>query len=235
MTQISFVSDGDTISGNLIIAARPARLAFLFIQGWTGHQNIAAAQALADLGFTCMTYDMRGNGLSGGNLGAFSREDFLRDAELAYDFLRQHVGGKTAIGVVGSSFGGYTATLLSTRRPVACLSLRVPANYPDEGFDQPQLALKNASQDFREWRKRAADYTQNRALQALHDFAGPIQIIQAGADQEIPAQTIDNYVNAVASKAQLSHAVMKDAPHTLADEQLRAVYQTLLTNWAKQL
>jgi predicted alpha/beta hydrolase len=87
MKKISFLSDGYQLSGNLFTSDKPKKLAFLLIQGWTGHQNLRAAQALADLGFACMTYDMRGNGDSEGNLAEFSRADFVKDAEVAYDYL----------------------------------------------------------------------------------------------------------------------------------------------------
>lgn len=234
MGKVTFVSGADKIAGSLFTATKPTRVAFLLIQGWTGHQNIAAAQALADLGFTSMTYDMRGNGDSEGKLEDLSRADFINDAVIAYDFLKQQVGEETKIGVVGSSFGSYTAILLSEQRPVACLSLRVPANYPDEGFDQPQLAQKYESQDFTEWRNKKINYSENHTLKALHAFKGKVQIIEAGADELVPHQVAENYVNAVDDKQQLDYVIMKDAPHRLANEQLSNEYVRLLTEWAQQ-
>lgn len=234
MSSISFMSDGDKIAGNLFRRAKPLNFAFLLIQGWTGHQNISAAQALADLGFTSMAYDMRGNGESEGDLSKLSRADFLNDATLAYDCLKQQVGDQVKIGVIGSSFGSYMAMLLSEQRPVACLSFRVPANYPDEGFDKPQLAQKYESQDFVEWRKKKLSYTENRALTALRNFKGKVQIIEAGADEMVAHQVIENYVDAVANKRQLDYAVMKGAPHNLVNEQLSEEYVGLLSRWAKQ-
>src|SRR5579864_5720220 len=105
MSKISFTSDGYKLVGNLFIAGQPKELVFLFIQGWTGHQNIEAAQALTKLGYTTMTYDMRGNRESEGNLAEFTRADFIKDATIAYDYLKQQIGKDTRIGVVGSSFG----------------------------------------------------------------------------------------------------------------------------------
>lgn len=234
MNTISFTSDGDKISGNIFLPVKPCDFAFLFIQGWAGHQNIAAAQALTDLGFTSMTYDMRGNGKSQGNLSKLSRADFLNDATIAYDYLKHHVGDQVRIGVIGSSFGSYTGILLSERRPVGCLSLRVPANYPDEGFNEPQLAQKYESQDFLEWRKKKLGYTENRVLTALHNFKGKIQIIEAGADEIISHQVIENYIAAVSNDRQLDYTIMKDAPHTLVNQYLSEEYVGLLSRWAKQ-
>src|SRR3954470_13184987 len=112
MSSISFTSDGDRIAGNLFLGSKSTNVAFLLVQGWTGHQNIAAAQALANLGFTSMTYDMRGNGDSEGDLSKLSRADFVKDAIIAYNFLKKQVGDEAVIGVIGSSFGSYTAIML---------------------------------------------------------------------------------------------------------------------------
>jgi esterase/lipase len=215
--------------GNLFPSAKPTNIAFLLIQGWTGHQNIAAAQALANLGFTSMAYDMRGNGDSEGDLEEPTRADFLNDAVIAYDFLKLQVGERVQIGVIGSSFGSYTAILLSKQRQVKCLSLRVPANYPDDGFDMPQLAQKYESQDFVEWRKRKLGYPENQALKVLHDFKGEVQIIESGADEMVAHQVIENYTDAITDKQRFDFMVMKDAPHSLVNEQLTDEYVGLLT------
>ncbi len=232
MRAISFVSGGDKISGNLCEPTRLSDVAFLFIQGWLGHQNVAAAGALADLGFTSMTYDMRGNGTSEGDLTKLSRVDFLHDAIAAYDYLKQQLGEHTNIAVVGSSFGAYTAVLLSQKRPVFGLSLRVPANYPDEGFDKPQLEQKRVLGDFTNWRHKKHTPANNRALRALHAFTRKVQIVEAGADEQVPHQVAEDYSNAVASKQQLSYSVMEGAPHSLVNEQLSAEYVDLLRQWA---
>jgi esterase/lipase len=235
MKKISFRSDGYELSGNLFLADEPKKLSFLLIQGWTGHQNLRAAQALADLGFTCMTYDMHGNGDSEGNLAEFSRADFVKDAKVAYDYLNQRVGDSTKIGVVGSSFGSYTAVLLSEKRKVFCLSLRVPANYPDEDFNKPQLAQHDGSNDFKEWRSKEYNYSENKALTALHNFNGPVQIIEAENDELVAAQVPKNYAAAMTDKTKLKYEVMENAPHRLENDELQEKYEKLLTAWVNSL
>ncbi len=235
MSKISFISDGYKLSGNLFTPSHePKKIAFLFIQGWTGHQNIEAAQALTRLGFTTMTYDMRGNRESEGNLADFTRADFIGDAVVAYDYLRQQVGNDAAIGVVGSSFGSYTAVLLSEKREAFCLSLRVPASYPDEGFNEPQLAQGDPD-GFMEWRKKKLDYTQNDAFKALHNFNGKVQIIEAEADDLVPSQAPKNYADAITNKIKLTYEVVPNAPHRLANEQLQTDYEKRLVAWVSSL
>lgn len=234
MSKINFTSDGYKLAGNLFVAKKPKKLAFLFIQGWTGHQNIEAAQALTELGHTTMTYDMRGNRESEGNLAEFTRADFIKDATVAYDYLKQQVGKDTTIGVVGSSFGSYTAVLLSEKREVSCLSLRVPASYPDEGFNEPQLAQGDPD-GFMEWRKKRLDYTLNHAFNALHKFKGKVQIIEAEADDLVHSQASKNYADSVVDKSKLTYEVVADAPHRLQTPELQADYEKRLTSWVASL
>jgi dienelactone hydrolase len=234
MSRVSFVSDGYKLAGNLFVANQPKNLAFLFIQGWTGHQNVEAAQALTKLGFTTMTYDMRGNRESEGNLAEFTRADFIKDATAAYDYFREQVGDDIPIGVVGGSFGSYTAVLLSETREVYCLSLRVPASYPDEGFDEPQLAQADTD-GLTEWRKQKLDYNQNHAFAVLHEFKGRVQIIEAEADDLVPSQAPKNYADAIVDKVQLTYEVVPDAPHRLASPALQADYEKRLTAWVTML
>jgi hypothetical protein len=117
---------------------------------------------------------------------------------------------------------------------VACLSLRVPASYPDEGFDEPQSALRKATNDWKQWRGQKIGCTENRAFGALHNFKGKVQIIEAGADEVLCHQVTENYVNAVADRQLLDFTVMQSAPHSLANEELNIEYEHLLMDWAGQ-
>ena len=234
MTAVSFMAGSDKIAGNLFWATEPKRLAFLLIHGWQGHQNLDAAQALANLGFTSLTYDMRGNGESDGDIAKLSRADYIHDAEIAYDYLKQQLDPGTEIAVVGSSFGSYIAVLLSKDRPVSALSLRVPASYPDKGLNDPRLAQAESA-EMNTWREKSLHYTENRAFQALHDFNGAVQIVEAERDEQVPHQAVQNHVNAVSDQSKLDYRLLANAPHRLENDQLREEYIALLTNWAGQL
>jgi esterase/lipase len=186
------------------------------------------------MGYIAMTYDMRGNGESEGDLASFSRADFVADAVMAYDYLKDQVDKDTALVVVGSSFGSYCAVLLTAERKVYGLSLRVPASYPDKGFSEPQLPHAG-SKALHEWRKKALHYSENRAFNTLHEFQGKVQIIEAGADEQVAHQAVQNYVDAVEAKQRLNYVVMENAPHSLVSAELQDEYETLLVEWVKSL
>jgi pimeloyl-ACP methyl ester carboxylesterase len=234
MKPVSFSTHGECIVGNLFTAEKPAGLAFLFLHGWLGHQNTTAAQALTDFGCTSLTYAMRGNGESEGDVAKLVKADFLSDAVIAYDYLRAHVSNNTIIGIVGSSFGSYLAILLTELRPVPCISLRVPANYLGDTFDKPEpVALAARSELYDTWRSQPRKPGENKALSALHAYHGNVQIIESENDEQVPHQTIENFVQAVGDKRKLTYEVMQGAPHSLRNPLLQTGYGLLLSNWAK--
>ncbi len=110
------------------------------MHGWGGSQqrDLARAKGIAGLGCICLTFDLRGHASAEARLCQVSREDNLRDLVAAYDRLRGHPAIDTdAIAVVGTSYGGYLATILTSLRPVKWLALRVPAIYRDASGEHP--------------------------------------------------------------------------------------------------
>jgi hypothetical protein len=105
--------------------------------------------------------------------------------------------------------------LLGSERAPANLSLRVPANYPDEIFDRTAVGAYVTSALARPWRSIALPPTGTRSLQALSGYRGHVQIIEAAHDEVIPHQTIANYLNAAGHAASLSHVLLADATHVI--------------------
>jgi esterase/lipase len=222
-----------SIRGNLYTPVTAAKTsAILFIHGWTGKPNNNAARVLVGDGFCAMTFSLRGHNDSDGDIHSISRKTSLDDAVVAYDYLRSRISSDTGIIAVGSSYGAYIAALLSVERPLSALSLRVPANYPDVGFDDPQWGRGHEDDVITKWRNSMVHFSDNRALQALHDFAGPVQIIEAEDDELVPSQTIQNYMAAVPDASRLEYHCMKGWPHSLgSDPQRNTDFQKILLDW----
>jgi len=211
------------------------QLAALFIHGWTGKSNDSAAAMLANHGFCAMTINLRGHNSSDGDIKAVSRRQSLADAVAAYDFLRQQLSPDVSIVAVGNSYGGYISALLSQERPLAALSLRVPANYPDEGFDQPQWGNGNDNPVVAKWRAQPLGPSKTRALRAIHNFQGRLQIFEAEYDERVHSQTPKNYRHAVADPSLLEYHLMRGWPHGLGDDAHRNKdFQSLLLVWLKK-
>jgi hypothetical protein len=212
----------------------PPRARVLFVHGWTGAQDandVRLARVLARDGFLCLSFDLGGHGLSDGQLHDFTLEDFLAQTRAAYDWLADADDSGCPIAVCGCSLGGYLSILLSRERPVSALSLRVPANYPDGIFAAPPVGQYIESGASRAWRSAPRSPAENRALAALRDFRGPVQLIAAGRDESIPLQTIRNFV-AAAEPARLDYHLLEEATHTLYEiPAMGKLSFRLLRNW----
>ncbi len=210
--------------------------AVLFLHGWTGRPNTNAAMVLAEHGYTALTVVFRGHPGSDGNMSTITRQTALDDAIASYDYLMTKLPQGTPICVTGSSYGGYAAAILSSERELNGLSLRVAANYPDEGFELPQEGRDNTDPIIAKWRTEKLDSDTTKSLRALHNFKGKVQIFEAELDDMVPHQTIQNYVDAVSDKTVLDYHFMKGWPHSLGDQSERNLeYQQILLNWLETL
>ena len=209
--------DGQRIAGTLVV---PATLipGVLFVHGWGGSQEhyLARAREIAALGCICLTFDLRGHARTEPQHETVSREDNLRDLVAAYDVLARHPAvDADAIAVVGSSYGGYLATILSSARPVRWLGLRVPALYKDEDWDLPKRRLDR--EELAAYRRRPVDAADNRALGACAAFRGDVLIVESEHDDVVPHQVIANYLAAFAQAHSLTYRVIEGADHGLSE------------------
>ena len=98
----------------------------------------------------------------------------------------------SAIAVVGSSYGGYLATILTSMRPVSWLALRAPALYIDTGWELPKLQL-HQDHDLRAYRRSFVEAATDRALRACAAFKGDVLLLESEHDDFIPPAVIKSY------------------------------------------
>ena len=209
----------------------------LFVHGWGGSQQqyLARAREVAALGSVCLTFDLGGHAGTQPLRETVSRDSNLRDLLAAYDTLAAHpYVDPAAIAVVGSSYGGYLATILTTMRPVAWLTLRVPALYIDTGWELPKLQL-HKEQDLRSYRRSFVAAQTNRALRACADFRGDVLLVESAHDDIIPPEVIRSYREACVQTRSLTYRCMGDADHGLSDETSQRVYTALLAQWLGEM
>jgi alpha-beta hydrolase superfamily lysophospholipase len=222
-------SAGIRLVGEFHSASGPAPMAFVVSHGWNSQAPTDIPAALAQAGFPALAYDLRGHGRSGGALADATRADWVDDLVEVHRWLAVRLPG-TPIGLVGASFGAYLSVMATDRAPVAALSLRVPANFLDDGYDRPHLARMapdvRTPDDLRP--------PDSMALRALRSFVGPVQIVDADRDTVIPVEAVATYAAAVPPE-RLSRATLRDAPHHLATPELRAEYVGLLVEWAARI
>jgi pimeloyl-ACP methyl ester carboxylesterase len=226
----------DSIAGTMIT---PGTLVpgVLFVHGWGGSQEqyLARAQAVAGIGCICLAFDLRGHAATSGQFQTVTRETNLRDILAAYDVLasRRHVD-PAAIAVIGSSYGGYLASILTTLRKVKRLGLRSPALYIDSGWDSPKLQL-HKDQDLMAYRNSFVPASDNRALRACAEFEGDVLLIESEHDSIIPRQVLTSYREACKHARSLTYRCIAGADHGLTKDADQLAYSTLLLNWVSEM
>ncbi len=208
--------------------------AIIFIHGWNGNaeSNAPYTELLTQKGYICCNFDLPGHGATDTARETLSRKDYLEFVQAQYDELaaRNDVD-QNNISIFGSSFGGYLAILLSSKRKVSRLALRVPANYKDDGFDDPQTLSTGENEEIMNWRYEALSKNDTFSLQALSQFSGNILIIESEYDELIPHQAVQNYANVIEREHTLTYTVMKDTSHALDDDESKRKFAQMLYEW----
>jgi len=233
--RIDIPVDGQHISGTLVMPATVVP-GVLFLHGWGGDQEqyLARAREIAALGCVCLTVDLRGHAGTKEQKETVTRQDSLNDVVAAYDTLTSHrFVDKSAIAVIGSSYGGYLAAILSSKRPVRWLALRVPALYRDEDWDLPKQQLKKYG--LNAYRRGAVRPEDNRALSACAAFRGDVLIVESEHDDIVPHPVIENYLAAFKGAHSLTYRVIEGADHALSEQSWQQAYTSHLVNWATEM
>ncbi|MFC7513654.1 alpha/beta hydrolase family protein [Herbaspirillum sp. GCM10030257] len=228
--------DGETIDGTLVTPGRKMP-AVLFVHGWGGSQEqyLARAREIAALGCVCLTFDLRGHAETLPQQDTVSRENNLHDVLAAYDTLVSQRGvDPSSVAVVGSSYGGYLAAILTSMRPVKWLALRVPALYRDSNWEMPKRELHNG-QDLGEYRQSQVPAEENRALRACSDFRGDVLVVESERDKIIPHAVITSYLEACTEPRSMTYRVIKGADHGLSEESYQRAYTSLLVSWMTEM
>jgi dienelactone hydrolase len=236
LDSVGITVDGDRVSGTVLAPAR--RLpGILFVHGWGGSQehDLVRAREAAGLGCVCLTFDLRGHEANAGQWETVSRAQNLADLLAAYDWLAAHpaVDGES-MAVVGISYGGYLAAILSAMRPVRWLALRSPALYMDDGWELPKRQLHRDT-DLAAYRRQRIDAADNRALRACAEFRGDVLVVEAEHDAIVPHAVIENYVAAFTQARSLTARVVSSADHALSDKAAQKNYTALLVKWLTEM
>jgi len=208
----------------------------LFIHGWGGSQkfDLKRARGIAGLGCVCLTFDLRGHAADQARQMQVSRDDNLQDVVAAYDKLAAHPWiDRSSIAVVGSSYGGYLAAILTGMRPVRWLALHVPALYRDDEWMLPKRQLNR--EILNAYRQSHVPASDNRALSACLRFTGDVLIVESEHDAYIPHSTIMSYRAAFQHTHSLTHRIVDGADHGLTEKEAQQAYTSILQNWITEM
>lgn len=209
----------------------------LFVHGWGGSQkhDLVRAQEIAALGCVCLTFDLRGHERTESQRETITRRENLDDLLAAYDWFVARLDiDPAAIAVVGISYGGYLASLLTAMRPVKWIALRSPAIYSDAHWDAPKVQL-NRDPDLTHYRRRKIESLDNCALSACVQFRGDALLIQAEHDRIVPQAVIANYGAAFSNARSLTTRILASADHALSEKEHQRAYTRVLVDWLQEM
>jgi uncharacterized protein len=208
----------------------------LFVHGWAGNQEqyLVRAREIAALGCVCLTFDLHGHAKTATHQETVTREDNLNDVIAAYDALTNlPLVNRSAMAVVGSSYGGYLAAISSVCRPIKWLVLRAPALYKDEDWTVPKRRLNR--EELMYYRRTIIKAAENRVLRACAAFEGDVLLVESEHDEIIPSAVIANYRTAFEKARSLTVRVLEGADHALSEQKWQQAYTSLLTSWATEM
>lgn len=233
---VDIAVEGERLLGTVLAPAR--RLpGILFVHGWGGSQShdLVRAREAAGLGCVCLTFDLRGHEANAAQWETVNRAQNLADLLASYDWLAAHpVVDDQSMVVVGISYGGYLAAILSELRKVRWLALRSPALYPDEGWDLPKRQL-HRDFDLAAYRRRQVPVDGNRALRACSRFRGDALLVEAEHDEVVPHPVHESYRAAFSQAHSLTARTLSGADHALSEKPWQQAYTALLVKWLGEM
>lgn len=174
-------------------------------------------------GLMVVRFDFSGCGESSGDISETTVSQRLEELEAVVFWLRQNGDIRNNVCLLGSSLGGYVASLYAARQPVAALSLwATPIDLLDIVPNIPQQELAKLKQDF---------YVDARTL----DFAAclgalsRVQIIHGTQDAIVPSEHAEKIMEKVNHPKEL--IFLPGADHSLTDNNHRREAVTKSLAW----
>jgi uncharacterized protein len=230
------IPSGDRTIAGTLVAPDTVVPGVMLVHGWDGSQEqyLARAHAIAALGCICLTFDLRGHASDKAHRDTVTREDNLNDMLAAYDLLTGHPAvDANSVAVVGSSYGGYLATVLSALRPIRWMALRAPALYKDEDWLVSKQNLDR--QEISRYRAMKLASDSNRALAASAIFEGDVLLVESELDHIVPHPVIENYRAAFLRTHSMTYRVIKQADHSLSKPEWSEAYTAMLVTWMSEM
>lgn len=236
LRNIELSVDDDTISGTML-SPTMAWPGVLFAHGWGGSQDhdLARARDAAGLGCVCLTFDLRGHERTAHQRETVNRPQNLADMIAAYDCLAHQPNiDPSSIAVIGISYGGYLAALLTEWRPVRWLALRSPALYKDDDWLLAKREL-HRNRGLYEYRRSHVAWQDNVALRACSAFAGDVLLVEAEHDEIVPGSVTDGYAAAFLKARSLTRRKIVGADHGFHEKTAQQAYTGVLMAWLTEM
>lgn len=198
-------------------------------RGSTKKRYFDRAQALAEKGFLTLVFDFRGCGESDGEFSKQTISMGFEDAVAGYNFLENNpLCDQNRLGVLGGSFGGYQAALLSDKYPIVSLILAAPAIYQNQWWN---LVPETLNPERKGLYRQQSGFEKAKSMEAVSKYPGKILIIEHEKDEVIPQRLTEVYYQRAVNAKLREKKIIFGAPHALRDQKYLNQSIKLVTEW----
>lgn len=182
----------------------------------------AIAGRFAQAGLAVIRFDFGGCGQSTGSIADTTVSRRLAELNRVVRFARGHAQTGAAVGLLGSSLGGFVALLGAAGLSVAALSVwATPYNLSEICQNIPPAELKVLKQDF-------LDDARRHDLAAALPGLSRVQVVQGKRDEIVPWQHAQKIYRTVDEPKELQLFPSGDHTISSADDRSRALEMSLV-------
>jgi uncharacterized protein len=230
----SFETGVGNSNGTLYVPDSPNGLGVLMVHGILSQQDGYAqyAQALADSGVICLTFDLSGHGQSAYELGDRTVGQHIEEVGAAYAYLAKRPEAQN-LNIVAASYGAHLSSVVTESHDVRGMLLRAPAVFPD-GIDDVPFREHDAD-ELAYFQQHCLDGVADadlsrvsRSLGAISRFIGLVTIVRSEFDEVVP----ETMCRAYTEVANNSHEqVIYGAKHSLNAHE-KDQLQAMILDWS---
>lgn len=237
INDIKFEVNGKMIFGTIFEPEKSNKNGVIFFHGWGSSRKgyVDRANALCELGYTCLIIDLMGFGESEGDYYELSIINHLDEAIASYDYLKNYAN-ISEISVCGKSFGGFLTVLLSEKRPIKSMVLNAAAIYKDDILEKnniwsTEILLLNEINKF----KNIESFNYSKAINIIQKYTGSLLVVGCENDEIIPKIITDTYFKSATNTSYKEIIWIKGARHALTEEEHKKAYIQILVDWFKKI
>ncbi|HVX58652.1 MAG TPA: alpha/beta fold hydrolase [Candidatus Saccharimonadales bacterium] len=205
----------------------------LSLIGWTsekGRYKDILEGICRRTGMDALVFDYSGHGTSKFPIEKTRPAQHFLEVICAYDWLKENRPGKEIV-VMGASYGGYMAALLSQHRPVSRQVIRAPGLYKPEDFYS--YAPDWRKDTLYEYRQNPKLVEANQLFEDAKSYKGRTLVVVHEKDEQIPRVVTDAYIKAFDADVYLAEGLM----HSFGVNPPRGKverYQEAISEWLKK-
>ncbi len=222
--KVEFKVGDETLRGSLFVPSGNGPfpgVICLHGSGGVGEMYFEIAEKLGEKGIAGLAFNYRGTGISDGKFEDQSVLDGIKDTRAAFNFLisRDFID-KERIGVIGGSFGGFLAALLSNELDLKSIVLTAPSAYsPKRHHEQRDAGSQHD------------DFKESDSYREIAKFKGNLLVIKHEFDEEIFPGMVEGYFEQ-AKSAKKEWYILKGAKHRVSIyPEIRAVLVNRVVDW----